>query len=159
MKESLKRLASADVLATSSRPQISSLAHTLRVGESNSQGNSLGLALADIGGGVPHPAAVGANVGGELHLGHDVVVGADLEGLVSAHDESGLAVLLVLEQADVAGAALLPLAALLDELEELGAHLEGLLLGLLVGLGLDLLGQLDDGLEVDILGLGGLLLL
>jgi hypothetical protein len=33
-----------------------------------------------------------------------------------------------------------------------------LLLRLLVGLGLDLLGQLDDRLEVNILGLRGLLL-
>jgi hypothetical protein len=64
----------------------------------------------------------------------------------------------VLEQTNVASATLLPLAALLDELEKLSAHLEGLLLGLLVGLGVNLLGQLDDRLEVDILGLGSLLL-
>lgn len=82
------------------------------------------------------------------------MVGADLEGLVTAHDQAGLAVLLVLKQTDVTSASLLPLAGLLDELEKLGAHLEDLLLRLLVGLGLDLLGQLDDGLEVDILGLG-----
>lgn len=44
---------------------------TVGVGKSDGQGNSLGLALADIGGGVPHPAAVGADVGGELHLGND----------------------------------------------------------------------------------------
>ena len=131
---------------------------TLSVGESNGQSDSLGLALADIGGGVPHPAAVGADVGRELHLRDDVVVGADLEGLVAAHDQAGLAVLLVLEQTDVTSTTLLPLAALLDELEKLGAHLESLLLGLLVGLGVNLLGQLDDGLEVDVLGLGSLLL-
>lgn len=87
------------------------------------------------------------------------MVGADLEGLVSSHNKSGLAVLLVLQQTDITSAALLPLAGLLDELEELGAHLEKLLLGLLVGLGLDLLGQLDDGLEVDVLGLGGSIIL
>ncbi|KAI6776706.1 hypothetical protein HG530_000651 [Fusarium avenaceum] len=133
--------------------------HTLGVGESDSQGNSLGLTLADIGSGVPHPAAVRTNVGGKLHLGDDVVVGADLESLVSAHHQSSLAVLLVLKQTDVTGTTLLPLAALLDELEKLGAHLEGLLLGLLVGLGVDLFGQLDDGLEVNVLGLlRGLLL-
>ena len=87
------------------------------------------------------------------------MVGADLESLVSAHDQARLAVLLVLEQAHVTRSALLPLAALLDELEQLGAHLEELLLGLLIGLGLDLLGQLDDGLEVNILGLGRRLVL
>lgn len=85
-----------------------------------------------------------------------VVVSADLEGLVAAHDETGLAVLLVLQQADVTGAALLPLSGLLDELEELGAHLEKLLLRLLIGAGLDLLRELDDRLEVDVLGLRGL---
>ena len=82
-----------------------------------------------------------------------VVVGADLEGLVAAHHETGLLVLLVLEQADVTGTTLLPLLRLAVELEELGAHLEGLLLKLLVGLGLNLLGQVNDGLEVDIGGL------
>ncbi len=82
---------------------------------------------------------------------HTVVVGADLEGLVASHDQASLAVFLVLQQPDIAGSALLPLAGLADELKQLGAHLEELLLRLLVGLGLDLLGKLDDGLEVDIL--------
>lgn len=44
---------------------------TLGVGEADGQGNGLSLALADIGGGVPHPAAVGTDVGGQLHLGND----------------------------------------------------------------------------------------
>jgi len=99
---------------------------TLRVGEADGKGDGLGLTLADISSGVPDPAAVGADVGGELHVGddwyritsaswfqtrtpyntavpdedleqHTVVVGADLEGLVAAHDKAGLAVLLVLE--------------------------------------------------------------
>jgi len=87
------------------------------------------------------------------------VVSADLEGLVATHDQTGLAVLLVLEQTNVTSTALLPLAAVLDELEKLCAHLEELLLALLVGLGLDLLGQLDDGLEVNVLGLRCLVLL
>jgi len=52
------------------------------------------------------------------------VVGADLEGLVAAHDETGLAVLEVLEQTDIASAALLPFASLAHKLEELGTHLE-----------------------------------
>jgi hypothetical protein len=81
------------------------------------------------------------------------VVGADLEGLIAAHDEASLLVLLVLQQADVTGTTLLPLFRLAVELEELGAHLESLLLKLLVGLGLNLLGQANNGLEVDVGGL------
>lgn len=49
------------------------------------------------------------------------MVGADLQSLIPAHDETGLAGLLVLEDADVAGTALLPLRVGLDETEELGA--------------------------------------
>lgn len=87
------------------------------------------------------------------------MVGADLEGLVTAHDKASALVLLVAEETDITSTALLPLAALSDEAEELGTHLEELLLSLLIGDGLDLLGQLDDGLEVDILRLGDLILL
>lgn len=131
---------------------------TLRVAEADGKGDSLGLALRHIGGGVPDPAAVGADVGRQLHIRDNVVVGADLEGLVTAHDEARALVLLVAEEADIASTALLPFAALGDEAEELGTHLEELLLALLVGDGLDLLGQLDNGLEVDVLALGGLVL-
>jgi len=46
--------------------------------------------------------------------------------------------------------ALLPLIGLLVELEELCAHLESLLLELLVGLDLNFLGETDDGFEMDI---------
>ena len=84
---------------------------------------------------------------------------ADLEGLVSAHDQTSLSVLAVLEQADVAGTTLLPLAALTDKLEKLSSHLKKLLLQLLVRLDLDLLRQPDDRLEVDVFGFGCLLIL
>lgn len=79
------------------------------------------------------------------------MVGADLEGLVTSHHQTGLAIFLVLQQPDVASSTLLPFTGLTDELEQLGAHLEELLLGLLVGLGLNPLGKLDNGLEMDIL--------
>lgn len=82
-----------------------------------------------------------------------VVVGADLEGLIPAHHKASLVVLLVLEQTDVTGTTLFPLLALTVEAEQLRPHLEGLLLQFFVGLGLDLLRQTDDGLEVDIGGL------
>jgi hypothetical protein len=86
------------------------------------------------------------------------VVGADLQGLIPTHDETGLLVLLVLEQTDITSTTLLPLLALAVELEKLGTHLEGLLLELLVGLGLDALGQADDGLEVNFGGFGSIIL-
>lgn len=86
------------------------------------------------------------------------MVGADLQSLISAHDQSCLAVLLVLQQSNITSSALLPLIRLTDKLEELGAHLEGLLLELLVGLDVDFLGETNDRFEVDILGFWGFLL-
>lgn len=87
-----------------------------------------------------------------------VVVGANFERLVTTHNEAGLAVLLVLEQAKRASTALLPLARLLNKSEHLASHVEDLFLGFLVCNCLDLLGEFMDGLKVDILGLGSLLL-
>ena len=136
---------------------------TLAVGEADGESLLLGLALGDIGGGVPDPAAVAADVGAQLHFRDDcksalslmtsknsgcysgmltVVVSADLEGLVAAHDQASLQVLLVLQQTDITSTTLLPLLALGVELEELGAHLEDLLLNLLAGLHLHDLLQL-----------------
>jgi hypothetical protein len=86
------------------------------------------------------------------------VVGADLECLVTAHNESRLAGFLVFEETNVTSTTLLPLVRLLDELEKLGAHLEELLLRLLVGLHFNLLGQADNRLKVDILRLRCLVL-
>lgn len=78
------------------------------------------------------------------------MVGADLECLVSPHDQASLAVLLVFQQSHVTSASLLPLSAISIKLEELGSHLESLFLSLFVCLGIDLLSESDDGLEVDI---------
>ena len=87
------------------------------------------------------------------------MVGADLEGLVPAHDEASLMVLLVLKQPDITSTTFLPLLTLAVELEQLGAHLKHLLLQLFVGLGLHLLGQADHGLKVDVRGFRGLIIL
>jgi len=89
------------------------------------------------------------------------MVRADLERLVPSHNKSSLAILFVLEQPDISSTTLLPLARLAVELEKLGAHLERLLLELLVGLCLDFLGQANDGLEIDIrfLLIGAILIL
>lgn len=150
---------------------------TLAVGETDSQSSSLRLALADICGCVPHPATVTADVGAQLHVRDDykrqhttslpitskhrltVVVSADLEGLVTAHHQAGLVVLGVPQQSHVTGTTLLPLLAGGVESEQLSAHLEALLLEFFVGLGLDFLGEADDGLEVNFGGFGSFLLL
>lgn len=87
------------------------------------------------------------------------MVGADLEGLVPTHHQPGLLVLFVPQQSHVTSSTLLPLLAITIESEQLGPHLEGLLLGFFIGLGLDLLRQADDGLEVDFGRFGSFLLL
>ena len=86
------------------------------------------------------------------------MVSADLEGLVSAHHQPGLVVLLVPQQPHVASTTLLPFLGVTVKSEQLGAHLEGLLLELLVGLCLNLLGQANDGLEVNFGGLRSVIL-
>jgi hypothetical protein len=43
----------------------------LGVAETDGESSGLGLTLRDIGGGVPDPTAVAADVGGELHVGND----------------------------------------------------------------------------------------
>ena len=68
------------------------------------------------------------------------MVRTDLEGLIPPHDKARLLVLLVLQQSNIASAALLPLLRVALKSEQLGAHLEDLLLQLLVRLGLDFLG-------------------
>lgn len=81
---------------------------------------------------------------------HTVVIRAHFESLVSTHDQSCLAALLVLEQSDIAGATFFPFIRFADELEKLCAHLEGLLFCLLVGLDFDFLGEPNNRLKVDI---------
>lgn len=113
------------------------------------------------------------------------VVGADLESLIPAHDETDLAGVLGGEETNVTGTTLLPLGVLLVETEELGApvmsarkremggkgrnlpiasisisnlHLEEDVLVLLVGRSGDGLGEADHGLELGVVRLlGGLL--
>jgi len=89
---------------------------------------------------------------------HTVVVSADLQSLISTHNQTSLSILLVLQQSHVTGTTLSPLVGFTDKLEELCTHLEGLLLEFLVGLDVNLLRKTDDWLEVNILGLWCLLL-
>ena len=78
------------------------------------------------------------------------MIRTDLEGLIPPHDKACLLVLLVLQQSNIASAALLPLLGVALKSEQLGAHLEDLLLQLLVCLGLDFLGKTDDWLVVTV---------
>lgn len=68
-----------------------------------------------------------------------VVIGADLESLISTHNQSGLHVLLVLQESDITSTTLLPLIGLAGELEQLSTHVEDLLLEFLIGLDINLL--------------------
>ena len=78
------------------------------------------------------------------------MVGADLQCLISSHDQSRLTVLLVLQESNITSPALLPLIGLLVELEELCAHLEGLFFEFFVGFDLNLLCEADNRFKVDI---------
>ena len=79
-----------------------------------------------------------------------VVICADLQRLVPSHDKTSLVVLLVPQQSHVSSTTLLPLAGVSIKLEELRPHLERHLLQFFVRLGVDLLRQVDDGLEVNV---------
>lgn len=81
------------------------------------------------------------------------MVGADLEGLVSSHDQTDFAILLMFQQAKRASTTFFPFAfsfGVLGEFEHLAPHVENLFLGFFVGHSLDLLGELVHRLEVDI---------
>jgi hypothetical protein len=56
------------------------------------------------------------------------MIRADFQGLVPPHDQAGFAILLVLQQSNVASSSFFPLAALTVKLEKLGPHLEDLFL-------------------------------
>ena len=74
MNASLNRLASARhgvSHARGAQRQGGKAARTLAVGEPDGQRLGLRLPLADVRGRVPDPAPVAADVGGELHVGHD----------------------------------------------------------------------------------------
>lgn len=70
MNASLKPLASGIVMLVCNCTIIEK-SLTLAVGKADSQSLSLRLALADVGGSVPDPAAVAADVGGKLHVRHN----------------------------------------------------------------------------------------
>lgn len=79
------------------------------------------------------------------------MVGADLESLISTHNQSSLLVLLMLQKSNIASTTLLPLIRIAGELEQLSTHVEDLLLEFLICLGLNFLCQMNDRLEVNIL--------
>jgi hypothetical protein len=123
---------------------------TLAVSKSDSQSLRLRLALANIGRRIPNPRPVATDVRGKFHIWNNIVVCADLERLVSSHNQSRLAILLVLQQPDIASTPLFPFPALAVKLEQLSSHLEDTLFQFLVCLGLDLLCEVDNWLEMDV---------
>mmetsp|Transcript_14100 Transcript_14100/g.41475 ORF Transcript_14100/g.41475 Transcript_14100/m.41475 type:complete len:306 (+) Transcript_14100:322-1239(+) len=110
----------------------------LRVCESDGQHVLAHLALREVLR-EPHPRPITTRVLHQLHRGENSVVGTDFERLLAAHEEANLLVLLVLQELDVARAALFPLLVRLVEAEELSAHFEEHVLLLLVCLHLDFL--------------------
>lgn len=78
------------------------------------------------------------------------MVGAHFQGLIPPHHQPSLAILTVLEQPYIASATLFPFPALAIEPEQFRPHLEGLFLLFLVRLDFNLLGKVDDRLEMDI---------
>lgn len=75
---------------------------------------------------------------------------ANLECLVPSHDQSCLLVLLVFQETNITSATFFPFPRISVEFEQFCAHLECLFLGFFIGLGLDLLGQMDDRLKMNI---------
>jgi hypothetical protein len=70
MKASLNPLASIVMCISACKILWYSRALTFAVGKADSKSLSLRLALADVGGRVPNPAAVTAHIGRELHVGN-----------------------------------------------------------------------------------------
>ena len=79
------------------------------------------------------------------------MIRADLQSLVSPHNQSSLPIILMLQKSHISSPTLLPLVGFLVELEELRAHLECLLFEFLIGLNFDLLSKTNDRFEMDIL--------
>lgn len=86
------------------------------------------------------------------------MVCANLQSLISPHNQPRLPIFLVFQQPNIARTTLLPLIRLSNKLEQLSAHLENLLFHFLVRLGLDFLSEADNGLEMDVFRLGGFIL-
>lgn len=77
------------------------------------------------------------------------MVGAHLERLISPHNQSGIAIL-SLVQLDIPRAPLLPFSAVAIKSKELGPHFENLFHVLLVCLDILFLCEAHDRLELDL---------
>lgn len=75
MKASLNWFASAEksFVSTSHRHRAGTI-RTLGVREADGKRLGLRFALTDVSGSIPDPAAVAADVGGELHVGDDCIL-------------------------------------------------------------------------------------
>jgi len=90
--------------------------------------------------------------------GRTVVVGAGLAGLVLSHNQAGLAIRLVLEEAKLTLATLLPLGNIGEISEQLSFDAAELVL-VFVCYGVDFLGESNDRSELDIFRLRRLILI
>lgn len=118
---SLDFCAASNSFLNRSASGVSQVPPTFRVGEADRERLRHGLAIRHIGSHIVHPRPVRADVRLELDVGRQVVVRAHLERLVAAHHETDLAHLLVLQEAHITRATLLPLLRLLVEAEQLRA--------------------------------------
>lgn len=78
------------------------------------------------------------------------MVCTDFQGLVSSHDQAGFAIFFMFQQTNITRTSFLPLSRVSIKLEQLCAHLEGLLLSLFVSLGFDFFGQANDRFEMNV---------
>lgn len=88
-----------------------------------------------------------------------VMIRADLQRLITSHDQSRLSILLVLQQPHVSSTTFLPLTRFSIEPEEFGTHLEDLFLHLFIGFDFNLFRETIDRFEMDILRLFHLFIL
>jgi hypothetical protein len=97
----------------------------LRVGETDGESFLSGFTLRDISGNIPDPGTVGSNVGRQAHLRSDSVVGADLVGLITTHQQTNFLGGLVLQELDITDTTFLPLLQTLVITEELSTPADG----------------------------------
>jgi hypothetical protein len=88
-----------------------------------------------------------------------IVVCANLKCLISPHDQTSLLVFLVFQQPNIPCPTLLPLPGVSIKTEELGPHLESLLLHFLICLCFHRFSQVNNRFKMYIRGLGCLLII
>lgn len=78
------------------------------------------------------------------------MIRANLQRLISPHNQAGLLVFLVLKKSDITGPTLFPFPGTTVEFKELRTHLKCLFFQFLIRLDFDFFGKMYDGLKVDV---------